>query len=211
MKVKSKKMKRSYKHHAERRDEIVTTAERLFYKNGFASTGIKKVMQAVGISYATFYYHFPSKQDLVRAFAERGISKYLKAIESWREDGQLTPQQQLRQLLEMVYRLRKIRVGIAKLRGGTQDEDPLIYEVLVSRIHEDMGDAVAGILRTGVDNGDFTVEEPKATAILICMMVFDQLHFAGSADNAVKWPRMRETLERSIARVLSLPPEALFE
>lgn len=46
------------------RDQIVETACRLFYTQGYNLTGINQVIEEAGVAKASLYYHFPSKEDL---------------------------------------------------------------------------------------------------------------------------------------------------
>lgn len=52
------------------RSRIVDTASRLFYTQGYNSTGINQVIKEAGVAKASLYQHFPSKEDL--------LSEYLK-------------------------------------------------------------------------------------------------------------------------------------
>jgi AcrR family transcriptional regulator len=52
------------------RERILLTAHDLFYADGIRATGVDRVIAASGVTKVTFYRHFPSKDDLVRAFLE---------------------------------------------------------------------------------------------------------------------------------------------
>ena len=52
------------------RQRILLTAHDLFYRDGVRATGIDRVIAESGVTKATFYRHFPSKNELVRAFLE---------------------------------------------------------------------------------------------------------------------------------------------
>lgn len=52
------------------RERILLTAHDLFYLNGIRATGIDKVIAESGVTKVTFYRHFPSKNDLIRAFLD---------------------------------------------------------------------------------------------------------------------------------------------
>ncbi|WP_329139002.1 TetR/AcrR family transcriptional regulator [Streptomyces sp. NBC_01476] len=53
------------------RERLLTTASRLFYKEGIHTVGIDRVIAEAGVTRATFYRHFPAKQDLVVAYIQR--------------------------------------------------------------------------------------------------------------------------------------------
>ncbi|HMA51646.1 MAG TPA: helix-turn-helix domain-containing protein [Magnetospirillaceae bacterium] len=67
------------------RDRILTTALRLFYRDGIRATGIDRIIAESGVAKMSFYRHFPSKADLVRAFLaarhERWMGWFTAAVE----------------------------------------------------------------------------------------------------------------------------------
>jgi AcrR family transcriptional regulator len=50
------------------RARILGTADRLFYSEGIRAVGVDKVIAEAQVTRATFYRHFPSKDDLVVAY-----------------------------------------------------------------------------------------------------------------------------------------------
>lgn len=52
------------------RERILTTAHDLFYRDGIRATGVDRLIAESGVAKLTFYRHFASKDDLVRAFLE---------------------------------------------------------------------------------------------------------------------------------------------
>lgn len=59
------------------RERILSAAHDLFYRDGIRATGIDRVIAASGVTKATFYRHFPSKHDLVRAFLEHRHRRWM--------------------------------------------------------------------------------------------------------------------------------------
>ncbi len=55
-----------------RREEILTSAVKLFARNGFASVGIEEIGAGVGISGPSVYNHFAAKEDILVAAITRG-------------------------------------------------------------------------------------------------------------------------------------------
>jgi AcrR family transcriptional regulator len=50
------------------RERILAAAFDLFYRQGYRATGINQVIAASGVAKASFYDHFPSKNDLLLAY-----------------------------------------------------------------------------------------------------------------------------------------------
>lgn len=49
---------------------VLETATRLFYAEGVRAIGIDRIIAEAGVAKATFYSHFPSKDDLVLSYIE---------------------------------------------------------------------------------------------------------------------------------------------
>ena len=53
------------------RDRIIDVAGPLFYKDGYRAIGVDRVIAEAGVAKATFYNHFPAKDDLIVAWIEK--------------------------------------------------------------------------------------------------------------------------------------------
>ncbi|MFT3933113.1 MAG: TetR/AcrR family transcriptional regulator [Chitinophagaceae bacterium] len=62
-------------------DKILDTAERLFYTQGYNSTGINQVIEEAAIAKASLYKHFESKTDLMVAYLERFHQRWFERLE----------------------------------------------------------------------------------------------------------------------------------
>jgi len=52
------------------RDRILETAFRLFYAHGIRGVGVDRIIAESAVAKATFYKHFPAKDDLVLAYLD---------------------------------------------------------------------------------------------------------------------------------------------
>jgi AcrR family transcriptional regulator len=56
---------------SEARERLLNTAIAIFYATGIHSVGVERIVAESKVTRATFYRHFPSKEDLVVAYLER--------------------------------------------------------------------------------------------------------------------------------------------
>ena len=56
---------------SEPRERLLASASELFYAEGINTVGVDRIVAASNVTLATFYRHFPSKQDLVVSYLQR--------------------------------------------------------------------------------------------------------------------------------------------
>ncbi len=78
-----------------RKQHLIDTAYRLFNEHGYHATGIDRILAESGVSKATLYKHFRSKDELIVAVLqqqhERFIQSLGEAIEQARSGGKSPP------------------------------------------------------------------------------------------------------------------------
>lgn len=81
-------MRYAPEHKQATRERILSAAETLFRKEGFAGASVERVMRAAGLTVGGFYSHFASKESLlteaVRAFFQHQHSRWLGGLEELR-------------------------------------------------------------------------------------------------------------------------------
>ena len=65
------------------RHRILSTAAELFYKNGYQATGINEIIEKSGVAKASFYAHFPSKEELCLAYAQDMDEGDFSIVNTW--------------------------------------------------------------------------------------------------------------------------------
>lgn len=78
-----------------RRDELVDTALRLFYTQGFHATGIDKVLAEAGVAKMTLYKHFRSKDELILATLQRRDEQFRNWLTGEMERASADPRDRL--------------------------------------------------------------------------------------------------------------------
>src|ERR1700741_2439858 len=67
-------------HHGDLRDALVQAAQRILETDGLAALSLRAVARRAGVSPAAPYHHFPDKQALLDAVAERGFDALTAAM-----------------------------------------------------------------------------------------------------------------------------------
>ncbi|MBA7572828.1 HTH-type transcriptional regulator BetI [subsurface metagenome] len=68
-------MARITKEYHIRKNELLDTAQELFFAQGYEQTTVETIIQKVGVSKGTFYYYFKSKEDLLDKLVKRMTDK----------------------------------------------------------------------------------------------------------------------------------------
>jgi TetR/AcrR family transcriptional regulator, fatty acid metabolism regulator protein len=87
---------------AERERLILCAAEEVIVEKGYQALAMEEIASRVGISRATIYLHFASKEDLVLALFERGLRAFLAVLDAHLSSA-AAPREKLRAILEDVY------------------------------------------------------------------------------------------------------------
>jgi AcrR family transcriptional regulator len=62
-------------------ERILGAAESLFNEQGYDTTKVASICEAADVAYGTFFNHFPAKQDLLRALADRYVQRVGERLE----------------------------------------------------------------------------------------------------------------------------------
>jgi AcrR family transcriptional regulator len=77
------------------RDRILDTAFRLFYARGIRAVGVDLIIAESGVAKATFYKHFPAKDQLVLAYLDKVDGIWSKQLHAAAEAAGPDPAAQL--------------------------------------------------------------------------------------------------------------------
>lgn len=72
----------TFKETSQARERILKKAEELFYRQGYQATGINQIIDESGVAKATFYAHFPSKDDLCLAYLRTMSEREIHMVEN---------------------------------------------------------------------------------------------------------------------------------
>jgi AcrR family transcriptional regulator len=82
-------------------ERILATAADLFFHQGYRATGINEVISRSGVAKATFYHHFPTKDDLCLAYLQNRNTSEYQAITAFVQNKK-TPRERFLAVMESV-------------------------------------------------------------------------------------------------------------
>ena len=87
---------------ASARERLLAAAAELFHENGIQATGVDSLIAAAGVAKATFYRHFPSKDDLVVAWLRDPRARWFDRVRAIAESDSTEPEVVIPRLFEAV-------------------------------------------------------------------------------------------------------------
>ena len=189
----------------QRRAEILDTARRLFTTRGFQSTSVEDILTEVGIAKGTLYYHFSSKEEILRALIARtadGIADRARAIAEGRQPA-------VPKLLAIA---AAARVDEPELELAEELHAPGNAEFHVLTIVETvrrLTPILTDVVEQGVAEGVFSTEHPRETIEILLTsagMLLDEGIFTGEGQEI---PRRTAGLVHAAETLLGCEPGAL--
>jgi AcrR family transcriptional regulator len=206
---------------AEKRAHILETAERLFSEGGYDGTSMRDIADAAGINVSMIFYYFGSKEKLLEALFEHGLTVIAGRINSVLQSDHLSPIEKLQQIIaknieraiqqQQFYKIVLTEQIIAK--------NPAVAHI-VSTLKTLQADAFRTIILEGQQKNIFKKQDIDAVFILntlagtIANTVIDQqfyckYHRLGNLStdefNALIQPRLTRYLDTLLALLLITP------
>jgi AcrR family transcriptional regulator len=162
-----------------RPQELLDAALDLFVEKGFAATRSEEVAKAAGVSKGTLYLYFPSKEELLKAVIQHFLGSEIEAgvQEAAAADGPIAPA--MAQLLvtwwTRIY--EGPASGVFKLVITEVRNFPEIGDFWVERVVQPGHEIVSGLLRRGIERGEFQpVDIDSAVHSILMPMILLCVH-----------------------------------
>lgn len=148
---------------------ILQAAARLFAANGFAGTSTRQIAAEAGLQGPSIFHYFPSKEDLLRALADRALVRPLAVLEEIMAGGE-PPAVALH---------RVVRFHVAHMCSQPVDLTPMLQDAwrLPRDRFEDWYRAtdrysagIRGLVEAGIRSGVFVDTDPVLATMSILGM-----------------------------------------
>lgn len=160
---------------ASKRDQLLATAERLFYEQGFHATGIDRIVAGAGVVRMTLYNHFTSKEALIAAVLEARHARFIASLDA--ATASALPGQVTRALVAAhggwLARYSQHGCIMAKAMGEFAEHAPRLHALAATAKTDLLARIEAAVARDGLDNRDglarrlFVVLEGSNTTVAL--------------------------------------------
>jgi AcrR family transcriptional regulator len=152
-----------------RPDEIVSAALELFVERGYAATRLDDVAARDGVSKGTLYLYFANKEELFKAVVREALVARLTQLRSVVESHRGSTLELLRDLIRRWWGyVGDSRVsGIPKLVMSEARNFPEIARFYLDEVVLPAQDALAGIVRRGIERGEIRPIDPALASQLL--------------------------------------------
>lgn len=200
-----------------RRNELLDSAQALFFSKGYEATTVADIMERAGVSKGGFYHHFSAKEDLLEALGERMAAETIVRLQPILEEQGLDA---LARMNTVLAQSRRFKVeDAAAIRAAFDSlfkpENIVLYHRLNRAVSAVMLPMFVAILSQGKAEGRFRIDDPATTAEIILQLGASTHDVVARAMEASGTPQAEEAAaafdERlrqqgiAIDRILGLP------
>jgi len=154
------------------RQRLLNAAANLFVAKGYASTSVREIVAAAGVSKPALYYYFKSKDGIYLALMERLWNRLLAVLDAACQRSGPAPKRILALMTDLTAipneERQVVRLIHAVYFGQPQGTPEVDYDSFFFKLHQ----ALTAIVSDGVTNGELAGLCPQDMAWVL-LAVFD--------------------------------------
>ena len=160
------------KQHEDRRNEILDTAQALFYREGYEGTTIARLINEVGVAKGTFYHYFSSKEQLLDELIDRGYRELTPMLEKLAEESDRSAVERLNEAFAVSSRWKadNRKLVIEMVRVVFRDENIRLRQKNDEKATALFAPVFARIVRQGVERGELDTPYPEDVGEVIFLL-----------------------------------------
>ena len=167
-------MMRIVKEAAERRNEILDVAERLFCTKGYDQTSTNDILSEIGIARGTLYYHFSSKEDILDAMIDRILDEIVRRASRIALDESVPVLERMTQTI--LASNVDTKTGDMILEQMHKPQNALMHAKMQERLLKQLIPLFTKLIEDGISQGLMQTDDPENTIemlLLYSYTVFD--------------------------------------
>lgn len=190
----------------QRRAAFIAAARELFAAKGVEATAVSDIVKAVGVAQGTFYWYFPSKDDILNAVVQEIADEICADLLSLAGEPEVGALQKAARMCDLfLARLRSEQVLFVHFH---EPEHRVFHDRMVAEVLRRLLPAVRAVVRQGVMEGVFTTAHPDEAAALSLAAIWalDDRALVGGDEAAARWIEIYlEFVMNGLGCRLSLP------
>ena len=159
---------------AERRNEILDVAERLFCTRGYDQTSTNDILAEIGIARGTLYYHFTSKEDILDAMIDRILDEIVRRASQIALDGSIPVLESMTQTI--LASNVDTKTGDMILEQMHKPQNALMHAKMQERLLKQLIPLFTKLIEDGISQGLMQTDDPEDTIEMLLLYsntVFD--------------------------------------
>lgn len=159
---------------AERRNEILDVAERLFCSRGYDQTSTNDILAEIGIARGTLYYHFSSKEDILDAMIDRILDEIVRRASQIALDGSIPVLERMTQTI--LASNVDTKTGDMILEQMHKPQNALMHAKMQERLLKQLIPLFTKLIEDGISQGLMQTDDPEDTIEMLLLYsntVFD--------------------------------------
>jgi AcrR family transcriptional regulator len=148
-------VERRARRHRETRDEILLAAREVLLERGATDLSLREIARRAGFSPGALYKYFDSKDDMVKALADRAMGALLEALAA--VPTEMPPDE------------RAVEIGMAYLEFARHNPEDVAVVTMHESVavgphsteHEQLEETVLNVFREGAASGVFSMTAPE--------------------------------------------------
>ena len=187
----------------DKRERILTAAERIFARHGFFAAKVSDVAKEAGVADGTIYLYFKSKDDLLISLFERRMQQVNETL-AGAVKGK-SPREQLRALIRTYLQLVHDEPTAAEVLTIELRQSSKFMKEYENPVFADFLRLLGGIIAAAQDKGEITTQIPSQVAARMIFGMLDEL--------ALSWVLAKKKFDivRAADWVISLVTNGLGE
>lgn len=157
----------------ERRQELIVTAQQLFYTKGYENTAVNDIIKAVGVSKGAFYHYFESKTAVLEAIVSQMAGEAVTNLQAIIADDTLSAIPKWQKVIHLSnnWKIERKAEVIEANRLMLMDENILLRHKIRSETTKVIATEMGKIIGQGVNEAIFDVEHVAETAVILFAII----------------------------------------
>ena len=198
-------MPRIHRPTAQRREEILDAAHTLFTTKGFQPTTMEDILGIVGIAKGTLYYHFPSKEQILKALVLRIVCQ----VEQQAREIAASSAPAADKLAAIMSAMRLVDTETKLVDQFHAPGNAEFHLLSITAMIEHLTPVLAEVITQGVSEGIFTTERPHDAVELLLSASGILLDHDIMKPSHAELARRRESLIWATETLLGAQPGSL--